>query len=1088
MLAICVCLWTSCSDGGSEDPANPTPKPEEVVTPEITISSDILTNGLAFDATQGEKSVSFSTNVDWTLSIASTTGGSTWCKASATNGSKGSANVKFTVDEHTDYDDRSVSVTIKAGTASKTFTITQKCADALLITTNKYDVAQDGATIEVEVKANIDYQVAISETAKSWISEVQSKSRALTTHKHSFTIAASEDTEKREGEITFKSGDKVETVKVYQAGGPIVLLTKNEYTVSDQGETISVDLKSNVEFSVKMPEVDWITEENASRAMSSHTLKYVISPNEGYDSRSAEIVFYDKNSNVTDTLKVIQAQKDAIVISQKNYEVKAEGETIEVKLSANVEYEVTMPETDWISQVTSRALTEHTLYFKVNESTSEDDRSAEIVFKDKNSDLSEKVTITQKGIIVLSLTKDEYTISDAGETISVDLKSNVEYGIQMPEVDWIKQETNSRTSSTETLKFIISANETYDCRSAEIVFYDQNSDVTDTLKVIQAQKDAIVISQKNYEVDAEGETIEVKLCTNVEFDVQIPTDATWITQTTSRALSEKSLFFNISENTTNERRSASITITDKNSQLTETIIISQQTHFVVVTLNEAGTMKSLLGSDYLNIQSLKIVGPINGDDVYYLQKMLGDNNFDGTEWGKLTTLDLSETSIVEGGAWQYTNNDIIGFEMFSYCNNLTSIVLPNGVTSIVYDAFVGCYNLTSITIPDGVTSIGGGVFRNCMSLTSITIPDGVTSIERGVFNGCESLTSITIPDGVTSIGYEAFYGCKSLTSITIPDGVISIEEDAFNGCESLTSITIPDGVKSIGHQAFSGCKSLTSITIPDGVTSIGHQAFYGCESLTSITIPDGVTSIGYHAFYGCKSLTSITIPDGVTSIGSGVFSDCKSLKSITIPDGVTSIENRVFSGCDSLTSITIPDGVTFIRDRAFYGCKSLTSITLPDGVKAIDNEAFYNCESLTSITIPDGVTSIGHQAFYGCKSLKSITIPNGVKSIRHQAFYGCESLASITIPDGVISIGEDAFYGCKSLTSITIPDGVTSIGYHAFYGCWSLTSVYCYAHTPPTFDCSVFAHAKTLYVPFKCRQNYINASWDFYFENIIEMD
>ena len=93
MLAICVCLWTSCSDGGSEEPANPNPKPEEVVTPEITISSDILTNGLTFNTTQGEKSVSFSTNVDWTLSIASTTGGSSRCKASATSGSKGSANV-----------------------------------------------------------------------------------------------------------------------------------------------------------------------------------------------------------------------------------------------------------------------------------------------------------------------------------------------------------------------------------------------------------------------------------------------------------------------------------------------------------------------------------------------------------------------------------------------------------------------------------------------------------------------------------------------------------------------------------------------------------------------------------------------------------------------------------------------------------------------------------------------------------------------------------------------------------------------------------------------------------------------------------
>ena len=841
MLAICVCLWTSCSDGGSEEPANPNPKPEEVVTPEITISSDILTNGLTFNTTQGEKSVSFSTNVDWTLSIASTTGGSSWCKASAISGSKGSANVKFTVDEHTDYDDRSVSVTIKAGTASKTFTITQKCADALLITTNKYDVAQDGATIEVEVKANIDYQVAISETAKSWISEVQSKSRALTTHKHSFTIAASEDTEKREGEITFKSGDKVETVKVYQAGGPIVLLTKNEYTVSDQGETISVDLKSNVEFSVKMPEVDWITEENASRAMSSHTLKYVISPNEDYDSRSAEIVFYDKNSNATDTLKVIQAQKDAIVISQKNYEVKAEGETIEVKLSTNVEYEVTMPEADWISQVSSRALTEHTLYFKVNESTSEDDRSAEIVFKDKNSDLSEKVTITQKGIIVLSLTQDKYTISDAGETISVDIKSNVEYGIQMPEVDWIKQETNSRASSTETLKFIISANETYDSRSAEIVFYDKNSSVTDTLKISQAQKDAIVISQKNYEVDAEGETIEVKLSTNVEFDVQISADATWITQATSRALSEKSLFFNISENTTNERRSASITVTAKNSQLTETIVISQQAHFVVVTLNEAGTMKSSLGSDYLNIQSLKIVGPINGDDVYYLRRMLGGDNFIEAEWGKLTTLDLSEASIVEGGGWYYdnyyTSNNVIGKYMFHKCANLQNIILPDNITSSIGSyAFYECDALTSVTIHEGVTSIGEHAFRDCDALTSITIPNSVTSIGKQAFDNCKACISFYISDlaawcridfgwRFSSINRKLFWDNKEVNEIVIPENILEIKDYTFDGFSNITKVIIPNGVTSIGSSAFSHCDALTSITIPNSVTSIGSSAF-----------------------------------------------------------------------------------------------------------------------------------------------------------------------------------------------------------------------------------------------------------------------
>lgn len=377
MLAMLVCIFVSCSDGGSDNPVDPTPKPEEVKT-EITIDSGIVSNGLSFGVTEGEQSVSFSVNANWTLSIASTTSGATWCKASVTSGNKGTANVKFTVEENTGYDDRSVSVTIKAGSVSKTFIITQKGADALLVTTAKYEVAQEGGQIEIEVKANIDYKMEISEEAKDWIKE--SSSRALTTSKHKLDIVMNENAEKREGEITFKSGDKVETVKVYQAGGAILLLSQNEYTVSDAGDTISVDIKSNVEYGVQMPDVDWITDEASSRGMSSHTLKYIIAANEGYDSRSAEIVFYDKNSDLKDTLKVVQAQKDAIVISQKTYNVKAEGETIEVKLSANVDFEVTMPEVDWVKQVSSRALKEHTFYFKVAENEGEDSRSAEIIY------------------------------------------------------------------------------------------------------------------------------------------------------------------------------------------------------------------------------------------------------------------------------------------------------------------------------------------------------------------------------------------------------------------------------------------------------------------------------------------------------------------------------------------------------------------------------------------------------------------------------------------------------------------------------------------------------------------------------------
>ena len=151
----------------------------------------------------------------------------------------------------------------------------------------------------------------------------------------------------------------------------------------------------------------------------------------------------------------------------------------------------------------------------------------------------------------------------------------------------------------------------------------------------------------------------------------------------------------------------------------------------------------------------------------------------------------------------------------------------------------------------GLFNIGEGAFTRCNSLTSITIPNQVTSIFSYAFNACNSLTSITIPNRVTKIGSNAFDGCSSLTSITIPNRVTSIGNHAFSYCSGLTSVTIGTGVTSIGNSAFYNCSGLTSVTIGSRVTSIGDRAFSGCSGLTSITIPESVTSIGNDAFSGC---------------------------------------------------------------------------------------------------------------------------------------------------------------------------------------------------------------------------------------------
>ena len=231
---------------------------------------------------------------------------------------------------------------------------------------------------------------------------------------------------------------------------------------------------------------------------------------------------------------------------------------------------------------------------------------------------------------------------------------------------------------------------------------------------------------------------------------------------------------------------------------------------------------------------------------------------------------LSTYTIKDGTKW-------IGSYAFSRCTSLTSIGIPNSVTSIGYQAFYDCTSLTSVTIPNSITSIGGCAFENCTGLTSVTIPNSVTSIGDWAFHYCSGLTSVTIPDSVTSIGSSAFYMVNNIvytgsTRSYYPWGAKSVNgyvegylvyNDATKtkllGCSSAVNgeIVIPNSVTSIGNSAFWDCTGLTSVTIPDSVTSIGDRAFSYCSGLTSVTIPNSVPNIGDCAFKGCTGLTSV---------------------------------------------------------------------------------------------------------------------------------------------------------------------------------------------------------------------------------------
>jgi BspA type Leucine rich repeat region (6 copies)/PKD domain len=208
--------------------------------------------------------------------------------------------------------------------------------------------------------------------------------------------------------------------------------------------------------------------------------------------------------------------------------------------------------------------------------------------------------------------------------------------------------------------------------------------------------------------------------------------------------------------------------------------------------------------------------------------------------------------------------------------------INNGEVTITDYACAG----GAITIPSTLggyptIAIGENAFNACNFLTSVTIPNSVTTIGNKAFKSCTSLTSITIPNSVTTIGDQAFYYCSSVTTLTIGNNVTTIGDDAFSFCSSLASVTIPDSVTTIGASAFSSCISITTVTIGNNVSTIGGSAFASCTSLITVTIPNSVTTIGKSAFQSCTSLATVTIGNRVKTIGSSAFASCTSLTSIT---------------------------------------------------------------------------------------------------------------------------------------------------------------------------------------------------------------
>lgn len=434
----------------------------------------------------------------------------------------------------------------------------------------------------------------------------------------------------------------------------------------------------------------------------------------------------------------------------------------------------------------------------------------------------------------------------------------------------------------------------------------------------------------------------------------------------------------------------------------------------------------------------------------------------------------------------------IGHQAFTRSSTITSVTLPDSVTSVASTAFYGCTALESVDLGASVVSIGSFAFAECESLSSVRLSPALTVIGDRAFQNDAQLTELILPGRLTSIGSKALNG-TGVSALHLPASLSEIGAQALGGdlktlfvdadssyfvmhggllysrdldrlvCAPAGSVgseySAPDALVSIDASVFEGHTALTRVVLSENTASIGESTFKNCTALTSVAGAQSLASIGDEAFRGCTALKD-DLFSGMTSlntIGSYAFSGCTSLNAISLPESLNTLEPAAFYGCTALESVALPGEMSAIGAAAFYGCTSLQRAELPDrltGSDKLGGYVFYGCTSLESISIPMGVTAVSEYCFHGCSALTSVTLPDGLLAVSKAAFFSCHALTDISIPDSVSTISAYAFANNFALPNLTLPS--CSAGSYAFGACRSLESVTFYGNTALTLASNAF--------------------------------
>ena len=415
-----------------------------------------------------------------------------------------------------------------------------------------------------------------------------------------------------------------------------------------------------------------------------------------------------------------------------------------------------------------------------------------------------------------------------------------------------------------------------------------------------------------------------------------------------------------------------------------------------------------------------------------------------------------------------SSKTIIGYRAFNGCRKIPFPLLTNDGKKLVKESYQysGHY-----TLSPNIQYIESSAFEGCNKITSIDIPNSVTSIGAYAFSGCGGLTSITLPESITTIGNRAFGECRQLQSINIPNTIDSINAKTFENCTKLSHISIPESVVSIGDSAFLKCSKLEKLHIPNSVEQIGVGAL-DC-GIVELTIPFiGVSRTsekhpclaifsrignswdGFHYQFPI-TLKKLTLTDLHKCNNSGEQYEKKtiynswetSIESIFITNfsasflqyvneskwtGYYTISDGARNICHSTQNlyITINEDCTNLPERIFTGLSTLRSLTLPfSGSGTKENTGSF--ASLFGTKENSNMKKVG--SYYLPAELKEVTISEGCEQLPTGAFKNCSMIEKLTLPTTLKGVKEEALYGCDGLTDIYVKRALPPSAYESTF-------------------------------------------------------